>query len=42
MIPNIEKLVSNAFSFGASLTVKQLSSLLSISMFKMKSNLKHF
>ena len=42
MIPNVKKLVSNVFSFGASLRGKQPSSLVNISMFKMKSNLKHF
>ena len=40
--PNIRKFVSNVFSFGASLTMKQAFSLLSISMSKMKSILKYF
>ena len=30
MMPNVKKLVSNVFSFGASLTVKQAPSVLSI------------
>ena len=36
----VSKLVSIDFNFGASLTVKKASSLPSISMSKMKSNLK--
>ena len=33
---------SNTFSFGASVIVKQPSSLLNLCTFKIKSNLKHF
>ena len=39
MIPNINLTKTNIFSFGASVVVKHLSSLLNICTFNMKSNI---